>query len=197
MTKLFQLALLALTVGLVTPAFAEETHHPPGTAQAQPQPVPGPSQLPAQPTRPGMGMTGQGRMMGGNMMGDAGMPGMMPMMGMMQMMQGGKHIDGRLAFIKAELKITEAQEKVWNDFANALRQAVAKVREANAAMPAMSGMAGNVTPPQLLEQHEKQLAARLDAIRIVKPALGPFYAALSEEQKETLAQLHPMLHGMI
>lgn len=196
MTKLFQLALLALTIGLATPAFAEEAHHPPGTAQAQPQPVPGPSQLPAQPTRPGMGMMGQGNMMDGGMMG-GDVPGVMPMMGMMQMMQGGGHIDGRLAFVKAELKIADAQEKVWNDFATASRQAAAKVREAGAGMRAMSGMAGSVTPPQLLEQHEKQIAARLDAIRIVKPALGPFYAALSEEQKKAFTQLHPMFRGMI
>lgn len=193
MTTLFRLAMFALALGVAAPVSAEDAHHPPEAGQTQAQPTP--SQVPAQ--RPGMGMMGQGNMMGDGMMGGAGMSGMMPMMGMMRMMQGGAHIDGRLAFIKAELKITEAQEKPWNDFADALRQAAAKVREANAAMPAMSGMAGSAPPPQLLEQHEKQLAAHLDAIRTVKPALGPFYTALSEEQKKTLAQLHPMLHGMI
>ena len=61
---------------------------------------------------------------------------MMPMMGMMQMMYGSAHMDGRLAFLRAQLKITSAQEKAWDDFANALRQA-AKTREASNAIPMM------------------------------------------------------------
>jgi hypothetical protein len=65
-------------------------------------------------------------------------------------------------------------------------------------MRPMSGMAGSgATPPQLLEQHEKQLTAHLEALRIVKPALGSSYAGLSEEQKNTFAQVHRILHGMI
>jgi hypothetical protein len=37
--------------------------------------------------------------------------GSMPMMGM------GQHVEGRLAFLKAELKISPAQEQLWNEFA--------------------------------------------------------------------------------
>jgi LTXXQ motif family protein len=116
---------------------------------------------------------------------------------MMGMMQGDERIEGRLAFLKAELKITDAQEKVWSDFAGALRQAAAKMQQAHMGMRAMSGMAGTVTPPQLLEHHESNLAARLEATRTVKTALGPLYAALDEQQKQTLAQLHPLFHGMM
>lgn len=53
-----------------------------------------------------------------------------------------------------------------------------------------------MAPPQLLEQHEKQLTARLGAILIVKPGMASFYAGLSERQKKRLAQLHPMFHGL-
>lgn len=52
----------------------------------------------------------------------AGMgPGMMmgPMMGMM--CPGGAHTEGRLAFLKAELRITDAQETAWNAYADAVR----------------------------------------------------------------------------
>lgn len=191
MTTSLKAAALVVALGASLPAFAEDAHHPPEAAQTQPAP----SQAPAHATRPGMGMMGPGGMMGGDMMGGAGMSGMMPMMGMMRMMQGGEHIDGRLAFIKAELKITAAQEKAWSDFATALRQAAMTVREARAGMPAISGMSGTMTPPQRLEQHEKQLAAHLDAIRTVKPALANFYAALNEEQK--LPQLYPMVVGLM
>jgi hypothetical protein len=53
--------------------------------------------------------------------------GSMPMMGMMRMMMGqdgmsgmpmmgamAGHVEGRLAFLKTELKITEAQLPLWN-----------------------------------------------------------------------------------
>jgi hypothetical protein len=186
MRTLFQMATLALAFGVVAPLAAEDAHHPQvlGQTQAEPAPSQGSAQAPE------MGMTEQRNMM------DGGMSRMMPMMGMMRMIHGGAYIEGRLAFVKAELKITPAQKKAWDDFANALRQAAAKVSETNAPMPMMSGMATSAPAPQLLEQHEKQLTAQLEAIRIMKPAVGPFYAGLSEEQKRTLAELHPMLHGM-
>jgi hypothetical protein len=51
------------------------------------------------------GASGGMPMMGGQQMGG------MPMMGMMQVMMRGMagHIEGRIAFLKAELKITDAQ----------------------------------------------------------------------------------------
>ena len=59
----------------------------------------------------------------------------MPMMGTMQMMMGqsgmdhfammatgmSEHVEGRLAFLKTELKITDAQLPLWNSFAQAVR----------------------------------------------------------------------------
>lgn len=59
----------------------------------------------------GMGpeMMGPGMMMG---------PGTMPMIGMMD---PARHVEGRLAFLRAELKITEAQTPQWNAFTDALR----------------------------------------------------------------------------
>jgi len=194
----------ALALGLSAPSFAEESHHPSQT-QAQPAQTP-----PSRPMQPGMGqggpgmmgqrgMMGQGWMMGQGMMDQGGMPGMMPMMGMMQMMRGGEHIEGRLAFLKAELKITDSQEKVWNDFADAARKAAAKTQDTHMGMRMrqMSGAAGDVTLPQLLDRHEENLEARLEATRAMKSALGPLYATLDEQQKQTLMQLHPMLHGII
>jgi hypothetical protein len=182
-------ALVAAVFALATPALADDAHHPQGTAQAQPQ------QDPKQPARPGPGpgsagmpnMMGQGSMMGG------GMPGMM------QMMQGGAHMDGRLAFLKAELKITPDQEKAWNDFATALRQVATKSRDSRGMMMMgdMSGQASSMSPPQMLEQYEKHLIQRLDAVKTMRTALVPFYAVLSDAQKNTLAELHPMFVGMM
>ncbi len=210
MAKPLTITVATLALGLSVPSLAEDSHHPAAaTAQAQQTPQT-PQASPSRPMQPGMGPgpgmgMGQGRMMdqdrmgpgmmgpgmmGQGMMGPGGMSGMMPMMGMMD---GDERIEGRLAFLKAELGITEAQEKAWAEFADAMRQAAAKTQGAHMRMRPMSGMAGgDMTLPQLVDQHESNLAARLEAVRTVKSALGPFYAALDEQQKETLAQLHPM-----
>ena len=72
-----------------------------------------------------------------SMMGERRMKmmGSMPMSDMMQMMSGmGRpsddgmdglemldHVEGRIAFLRAELKITDAQTSAWSGFADALR----------------------------------------------------------------------------
>jgi predicted lipid-binding transport protein (Tim44 family) len=188
-------AICAAAIAFTTPVLAEDAHHPPADAAPAAQTAQTPQAQPSRPMQPGMGPMGQdmGMMDQGGMMG--GMPGMMPMMGMMEMMHG-QHVEGRLAFIKAELKIAGAQEKAWNDFANAVRQASAKTRESGGHP--MSGAVGNpLTPMQLAERYEKHLAARLEAIRMVKPTLEPLYASLNDEQKKTFAQVHMILHGAI
>ena len=63
--------------------------------------------------------------------------GMMPMgMGPMGMGPGGRqpfqHIEGQIAFFKAELKVTDAQAPQWNAFADALRASAVRLREAMA-----------------------------------------------------------------
>ena len=81
-----------------------------------------------------MNMDQMRSMMGGMMGQQDGQPGMMGNMGQMmpmmrQMMmgqQGGmgmpfEHVEGRIAFLKAELKITDAQAPQWNAFADTLR----------------------------------------------------------------------------
>lgn len=158
----------------------------------------------------GMGMMGQGGMgmMGPGMMGQGGMgmmgPGMMGqgMMGQAMMgsgmmgggaMHGTARIEGRLAFVKAELAVTNAQEKVWGDFANAVRneaKAMDALRKEAADKPA-------TTPVERIEQYERHLAARLDSTRKIKTALTPLYAVLDDKQKKTLSELHPMLRGMM
>jgi hypothetical protein len=49
-------------------------------------------------------------------------------MGMMGMMGMADHVEGRIAYLKAELKITEAQMPQWNAFADALRSNAASMR---------------------------------------------------------------------
>ena len=112
-------AVVALALGLSMPSFAEESHHP-SASPAQTAPTPQAAPGVPSPMRPGMGPGGM------SMGGQDGMMGPGGMMGgpVMSMMHGSERIEGRLAFIKAELKITEAQEKLWADLAGTLREAI-------------------------------------------------------------------------
>ena len=162
--------ILALAV---TPTFAQrpehQQHHPGETPPAAEMQGPG---------MPGGGMAGSGGMpMVGMMMGQDGMGGMSMMAG---------HVEGRLAFLKTELKITDAQLPLWN--------AVADVIRANAkTMGSMGdGMMGDMqtsTLPEKLAAREKMMTAHLEALRKFKAAVDPLYAALSDEQKKTADEL--------
>ena len=130
------------------------------------------------------GASGGMPIMGGQQMGG------MPMMGMMPMMIGqgmADHIEGRIAFLKAELKITDAQQPLWDAVADAMR---ASAQDMAAVMPLMqSMMQPSGTLPEKLAAREKFMTAHLDALRKLKAAVEPLYTALSDDQKKTADQL--------
>ena len=107
------------------------------------------------------------------------------MMGQNGMAMMGKHIEGRLAFLKTELKITDAQLTVWSAFAQAMRDNTTSMP----AMPhAMMGMKAATLPDKLAER-ETMLVARLVAVRKLKAAADPLYAALNADQKKTAEEI--------
>jgi LTXXQ motif family protein len=150
-----------------------EQHHPAGTS-------------------PATGMQGPG-MPGGGMAGAGGMPmmGMMRMMGQdgmagMSMMMA-EHVEGRLAFLKTELKITDAQLPLWNAVADAIRANAKSMSEMMSG--GMMGGSQTATLPDKLSMREKMMTAHLEALRKFKAAVDPLYAALSPEQKKTADEL--------
>jgi hypothetical protein len=179
------------------PVYAEDMHHPgtapasPGTAGVMPGGVMG------QGGAAGMGM-GPGAMQPRGMMSMMG-PMMGPMMegGVMPMMGMAEHVEGRLAFIKAELKITDAQQPQWNAFADAVRTNAQTMKDM--AIPMTGQEAQPKTLPERLAQHEKMLSTHLENLRRLRSAADPLYAALSEEQKKTADALaRPMgMMGMM
>ncbi len=147
----------------------------------------------------GTGMMGGGQgMMGGDQGGPMG-PGTMmggrmghgPMMGMRGMMgDPSERIEGRLAFLRAELGITAEQEDEWDAFAEAARASAAAMGGMHATMMSMQG------PPPLperLSMMEDMMTARLEALRGMREAVGPLYEALSPEQRETADSLMGMM----
>ena len=180
--RLMYASIAIITALAAAPAIAQQDQHHPGTAA-------GSADTPPSNTPQGM----RGGAMGG--------AGGMPMMGMMRMMMGqdgmggmammatamSEHVEGRLAFLKTELKITNAQLPLWNNFAQA-------VRDNAKAMGSMmqGGMTGMNQPPTLpdkLAMREKMMTAHLEALRKLKTAVDPLYAAFSDEQKKAADQL--------
>jgi LTXXQ motif family protein len=170
-------------------AQAPDPHHSPQSGT----PAPAPAQ-PAPPTgQPRMGMP----MM--NMMG--GMP-TMNMMTMMRMMGPGMatidHIEGRIAFLRAELNVTEAQASAWNAFAEALRTNAKKLGQVRASMMPQPGAGQQQTPTmaERLDLQEQWLLARLEGTRAIKSAFTNLYDTLSEDQKKTANELLAPHMGM-
>ena len=195
---------LILAGGLSAAAMAQESHdahHPadtPPQAAAPSSPAPGA----AQAGPPGMsgGMMGRGGMMGSGMSGD--MMTMMRMMGMMGPMSEmgmpgmdmADRVEGRIAFLRTELKITDAQQKPWNDFAQSLR---ANARNLGDMRSMMAPNAATQTLAQRLDQQEKWYVARLEGIRALERTTSELYGALSDEQKKTADQILPPHLGLM
>jgi hypothetical protein len=107
------IAIATILAALAGPALAQSDPHHPDQAPAQ-------------------GTMGQGMMQGQGMMGCP--------MGMMG--PGGPHTEGRLAYLKTELKITSAQEEAWKAYSAAVQSIDQKRMAAMGMMGGMTGMKG-------------------------------------------------------
>ncbi|TFV44536.1 Spy/CpxP family protein refolding chaperone [Bradyrhizobium niftali] len=190
----FAAALLVTTLGHAAwaqSAAEHEGHHP---DQKQEQ---------AKPKADQRAPAGSQSMNGGGMMG-----GRMPMMDMAKMMemmrQSGDgmgmdtidHIEGRVAFLRTELKITEAQKLVWNAFADALRANAKTLGEMRGSMMSQQG-AGGAGLVEKLAFQEKWLAARLEGARAMKLTLTNLVSTFSDEQKKAADELLAPQMGMM
>ena len=142
-----------------------------------------------------------GEMTGGmtNMMGNMPMMQMRGVMGQPGACMGGMamvdRVEGRIAFLRTELKITEAQATAWNAFADALRANAKSLGEMRASMMGRGDATSNTLVDRLALQ-EKWLAARLEGTRAIKSALTNLSGTLSDEQKKTADELLAPHMGM-
>ncbi len=132
------------------------------------------------------------------MMGD-GQDGMMGMMRGMMARRASllfDHVEGRISFLKTELKITDAQVPDWNRFADVLRSTASSMREMHQQV--MQGGGFSATLPDRLDLREKMLSAHLDALKSFRAAVEPLYKSFSDDQKKTADELmfRPMM-GMM
>ena len=101
-------------------------------------------------------------------------------------MMPGQFVDGRIAFLKAELKITPAQETQWQQVAAAMREnAKALDERISSARQNRTGM----DAVQRLELREQFAKVRADNDARLLSAFKPLYASLSPEQQQMANQL--------
>lgn len=96
-------------------------------------------------------------------------------------------IDGRLAYMKTELKITDAQAAAWDELAKVIRDTA---ETHNALMREMmtdvrSGEFLKKPLPERLTVQQTHMEARLEQIKAVRAAVDKFYALLDDDQKKT------------
>lgn len=88
---------------------------------------------------------------------------------------------GRIAFLKAELAITDDQSAVWNAYADALRNNFESMK---GMWQTMKAAFDAKTPPERLDAHIAAMSVRLKAMQDIKPALDKLYAVLGDAQKK-------------
>jgi len=99
----------------------------------------------------------------------------------------GNHIEGHIAFLKAELGITPAQEVLWSKVAGAMRTDVTEIDNALQQNPVSTSDQLNAL--QHLEERVTFSALRAQSERRFLDVFRPLYESLSTSQKETADDL--------
>jgi hypothetical protein len=131
---------------------------------------------------PMMGMMGQG-MMGQGPMGQ-GPKGQGRMAGNQEMM--GAIAESRLAHLKGELKITDAQADVWKAYADAIKARADVMQGMRTSMMDAMDKGGAI---ERMDIRIKSMEAMVESMQAVKPATEKLYAALAADQKKVADQL--------
>jgi gamma-glutamyl phosphate reductase len=127
-----------------------------------------------------------------------GMGWMMRHMMGMDMVDMSERVEGRLAFLKTELKITEAQTTAWNKLADTIRTTAATHGAMmKSHMEEMRDGSFLEKPlPDRLTFMETMMSARLEQVRSVHAAVDELYAALNDDQRKEADKIALPMMGM-
>lgn len=96
------------------------------------------------------------------------------------------HIEGRIAYMRAELGVTDAQAPAWDQFAQSLRTGRLHLVEAR---DALSASASQPDPLARLTAYESHMSMRLDAMRTTRESFGRLNAMLDDKQKQAAGEM--------
>src|SRR5712672_2603000 len=104
----------------------------------------------------------------------------------MERMMPGQFVEGRIAFLKAQLKITPAQEAHWQQVEAAMRE---NAKTLDQTITTARQNRGNMDAVQRLELREQFAKVRVDNDARLLAAFKPLYASLSPEQQQMANQV--------
>lgn len=133
--------------------------------------------------------------MGRGMMGGYGWGGGMMGYGPETMMD---RVDGRLAFMKTELKITDAQSGAWDEFAKVFRQTSETHNQLMTSMmkEMQDGSFFKKPLPERLQYQQTLMESRVEDIKTIRDALDKLYKALDDSQKKSADEIVLPMMGM-
>ena len=99
----------------------------------------------------------------------------------------GRHIEGRIAFMRAELKITDTQQPHWDRVAAAMRDNARQMDQLAQQMRTQRAQAQSAV--DRLDQRARFTAVRATADKSFADAFKPLYASFSDDQKKTADDL--------
>jgi hypothetical protein len=103
-------------------------------------------------------------------------------------------VEGYLAALKVELKITPAQEKAWQTFADKTRKQ-AEARAAQRAKFQGAKPADNMPAPERLAQRTARMKQAIAGMEARTAAVTELYSALTPEQKAIADKQFARKHG--
>ncbi len=92
-----------------------------------------------------------------------------------------EHTEARIKELKSEIKITEAQEVLWNNFAQAMRE---NAKEMDALTKDKAESSKTMNAVEHMKFHSQITEARLNQQKRLIPPFEALYAGLSDEQKK-------------
>src|SRR6202023_177730 len=104
----------------------------------------------------------------------------------MERMMPGQFVEGRMAFLKAQLKITPAQETQWQQVEAAMRETAKTLDQ---TITTARQTRGNMDAVQRLDLREQLARVRVDNDARLLAAFKPLYASLSPEQQQMANQV--------
>src|SRR6202011_822110 len=104
----------------------------------------------------------------------------------MERMMPGQFVEGRIAFLKAQLKITPAQEAQWQQVEAAMRE---NAKTLDQTITTARQNRGNMDAVQRLELREQFAKVQVDNDARLLAAVQSLYASLSPEQQQMANQL--------
>jgi hypothetical protein len=98
-----------------------------------------------------------------------------------------RHIEGRIAFMRAELKITDAQQAQWERVVAAMRDSARQMDQMAQQLRAQRGQTQSAV--DRLDQRARFTATRAGTDKAFADAFKPLYASFSDDQKKSADDL--------